>query len=327
MRNCYLVLTLATWITVAVAIPKPDPVPQVSSDTPRNIGDNDGESDNSGESNSFDDEIIVVANDREIRLPVPPIGEIVHRGAIPVDVAEEAKVKSAPPGIGCFFRSDPDNDPPPDTSSSSTESNAPEGFLRLSRPSGSSSEPSDSSWGIDEPDNTYVSQTFYSSSSAEEGEIVYFDPPFAYVMMLSCFHLAVNDQQQINENTLALFMDFQSPSGKPISVPGSDVAGPEISRFEAFSLIEDIETSAKRIAVQFGETEVIMTRAAIVHAPPALASTITCDVLGVIARKHRRTASFSVARQLPTPIPEIRLMVCQNPPLTRDELRQMSFIP
>ena len=324
MHNFYFIFTIAAWVFTVTANPNPNPVPQVSSDLPPGSDENNSSEgninngDNEDASEDLESEIIVVANNQRIPLPVPPVGSRAFRYSDLPYTVEEARVESAPAGIGCFFVSNPQSQSSPGTSSPSTRRTRPSGFSRSSRPSRSSSRSSSSSsdfsWAVGGPGrNTYVSPTFYSSGSAEAGENLVFSPPFVNVGSLSCFRLPVNDQKRVDENTIAILVDLRSPSGEAISMPGLEGLASEITHFEPMSLV-DIDNSVKGAGFAFGNTSVIMTRAAIVHAPPALASSMTCRLIALVGNERLRFADFSIARQLETPIPDIRFLICQDSP-------------
>lgn len=111
---------------------------------------------------------------------------------------KEARVASAPAGVGCFFVSKPQNQPSPRTSNPSTRRNKPSGFSKSSKSSKSSSRsssrPSDFYRAVGESArNTYVTPTFYSSGLGKDGETLVLNPSFVNAGYISCFRLPVNN--------------------------------------------------------------------------------------------------------------------------------------
>lgn len=322
MHYFSLVITLAAWIFTTAADPSPNPIPQIFSDLPPGSdGNNDGEVNISKMSledfyERLEDLIIILVDDKPLPLNVPPVGSRVFAELTSVMTVKEARVVSAPAGVGCFFMSKPEIQSSPRTSNPSSRRKKPSGFSKSSKSSRSSSRSSFRSSnfhqaGGESAQNTYVTPTFYSSGLEKDGETLVLDPSFVNAGYISCFRLPVNDQQEIDENTVAFLIDFKSPNGEAIIVPGLEGLGSEITHFDSMQL-NALDDSVKKAGLGFGHTEVAITRAAIVHAPPAMASEATCRIIALIADEHLRFADFSIARQLEKPIPDVRFLVCQN---------------
>ena len=315
------VLAITRNIAIVCANPGPMAEPQI-------LPGNESSESSNGYSG---DEIVFVANgedDNEQRMPVPAIGERVWAPLVQPSIAYEAQVVSAPPGIGCFFISNPNLEGTTDEPPTSGRRSRPQGFSSSSRPSRSSSRSSRSSrssgfsWSVSSPvEYPFVSPTFYSSGSAARGEAVTFDPPFLAPAQVSCFHLPVNDQQQIEENTVAVLMDLYTPDGRGIITP--DVSAEDraaaVSVFEAMTLQEDVLQSTGETIMsanrEWAKTPLTMARAAIVHEPREKASAITCRVFRLISPSRLGHVDFTVARQLLRPFESSQLVLCQDSPV------------
>ena len=317
-------LTLIHSFALAAASPEPAAAPQIST-PPEN---------NQGEGDDSDDAILVVANgaeDMPIPLPIPRVGERSWYDLVQPNIVYDAYVKSSPPGVGCFFVSNPnvepvldEENPSPAPDPASKKRQKPKGFgsssgssrsSRPSRPSG----PSGFSWQVKTTrEYPYVSPTFYASGSEARGQLMTFKPPFLSPARISCFRLPVNDQQQIDENAIAVLLDFYTADGRTIVTPevGVEEEALGISVFESMTLKPTINsaTGTRYMAAgkSWARTPMTLARAALVHAPPEKSSAMVCRVVRLAEGEMIGHVDFTIARQLLNPVTRTGLFLCQD---------------
>ena len=298
MRNCCLALAFASWVFDAAANPVPNPAPLRLPDFPSGgDGNNNGEGNNNFGDRNRDDRVVVVANEQEVTLRLS-VGDHKTLDVVQPFEVDEARIKYAPPGVGCFFISNSFDQSLPASSFSKSPS-------KTFEVQGS---PNEETMRLN-----FVSPTFYSSGSAMEGENLVLDPPFSNVKYLTCFRVG---QQYFTGNQVLLLLEQEPLQG--LAMFDSD--GNKLkrrTRFMSWALeptTSDVEQAVRSIT--WPNEKVKTVRAAIVHAPPALASSVTCRLfrkaVGSLERQTVRFADISIARPLTKTIPDYGATLCRK---------------
>ena len=307
MHQRYLALTIAAWVFTAIANPTPDPAPREAPQQLTNLPSDYTTDNNGGSNNNNDDDgdgddnnneaIVVVVNGQEARLELPPVGEQVHMKVLQPFVVEEATVKSAPLGVGCFFTSNHEGNSPPASAFQTSSRN----FRSLE------------SVENERTQNSFVTPTFYSAGSGVEGENLTLDPPFSNVWYLACFRASVKNDNPFYENNVVVQFEQMAHPGRVFMLNGEAVG--IRTKFVTLSL-NPFSASQKdeiRERIHGRSKTYVVTRAAIVHISPALASSVTCRIYSTL-QAFIEYADFSLDKQLTTPISDVDAMFCQKSP-------------
>ena len=308
-RHTYVLTTLISSIALSLAHPQPLNGPSGS-----NYGNDDGRGRNDdGDANENYATPMLVVNTELVPLTIHE-NYGTSRLWYP-DGIERVRIDDAPPGYGCFFwsRVQPTFASDPEDGDTSTSSSPPSPSLSDSSSSLSSSS---SSFSFDfSPPNvpgtsllqdTFVSETFYSSSSSSSHDFTMFDPPLA-PEYLTCFNLP---EPTDPDGFVAVWIEsYSSPATVSASEPEDEDSEP--SRIPKYTLIQvplSNSVSDGRFGGVLFPQMIELRRAALVHLPKRNAQCI--PIRGSTEEREEDRIIITDDEQLLTPVSDAVGLVC-----------------
>ena len=302
----YAIAILAMTLTLTLAHPQPLNGPS---------GSNDGNGDGRGRNDDGDANENYVTPMLVVNTELVPLTIHENYGTSRLwypDGIERVRIDDAPLGYGCFFwsRVQPTFASDPEDGDASSSSSPPSPSLSDSSSSSSSSFSFDFSPpnvpGTSLLQDTFVSETFYSSSLSSSHDFTIFDPPLA-PEYLTCFNLP---EPTDPDGFVAVWIESYSlPATVSTSEPGDEDSKP--SRIPKYTLIQ-VPLSNSVSDGRFGGVVfpqmIELRRAALVHLPKRNAQCI--PIRGSTEEREEDRIIITEDEQLLTPISDAVGLVC-----------------